>query len=151
MKSIDKKMDSPKPDTQAQNDATNGSRNLEIDESVLDDDKKEILKQVQSNPIVQDQASEEAKSDTDSLEKEDLFANPEPFEQDEIVEEYPMDTLYNKKRVPYIEKNNGSIMLTKNSDYAKAIVHYNKALFAIKLIVDDPNLGTAAAENFITN
>jgi hypothetical protein len=56
------------------------------------------------------------------------------------VEDYSMSNLYNKKRVPYIEKNNGSIMMKEHSNYAKAIEHYNKALLAIKFLVEDRNL-----------
>lgn len=51
-----------------------------------------------------------------------------------------MDTLYNKKRVPYIEKNNGTIMLKEHSNYKAAIEHYNKALFSIKILTEDRNL-----------
>lgn len=57
-----------------------------------------------------------------------------------MISDYLMDTVYNKKRVPYIEKNNGTIMLTKNSDYKRAIEHYNKALFAIKLLLEDQSI-----------
>jgi tetratricopeptide (TPR) repeat protein len=56
------------------------------------------------------------------------------------VEDYPMSNVYNKKRVPYIEKNNGTIMLKEHYNYAKAIEYYNKALFAIKILVEDKNL-----------
>jgi len=66
--------------------------------------------------------------------------DPEPFEQTEVITDYSMDTLYNKKRVPYIEKNNGTLVLTQNSDYKRAIEHYNKALFAIKILLEDQNL-----------
>lgn len=48
-----------------------------------------------------------------------------------------MDTLYTKKKVPYIEKNNGTLYLKRDKNYAKAIEHYNKALFSIKLILED--------------
>lgn len=70
----------------------------------------------------------------------DPNSNPEPFEQTEIVSDYLMDTLYNKKRVPYIEKNNGNICLKEKADYSMAIEHYNKALFAIKVLCEDRNL-----------
>jgi len=66
-------------------------------------------------------------------------ANPDPFEQEEVIEDYPMNNLYNKKRVPYIEKNNGSLYLKENN-YSKAIEHYNKALFSIKILIDDRDL-----------
>lgn len=51
-----------------------------------------------------------------------------------------MNSLYNKKRVPYIEKNNGTIMLKQHQNYMKAIEYYNKALFSIKILVEDKNL-----------
>jgi hypothetical protein len=51
-----------------------------------------------------------------------------------------MNSLFNKKRVPYIEKNNGTIMLKQNHNYMKAIEYYNKALFSIKILVEDKNL-----------
>ena len=66
-------------------------------------------------------------------------ANPEPFEQKEIILDYPMDNLFNKKKVPYIEKNNGSLML-KEKNYTKAVEFYNKALFSIKILTEDRDL-----------
>ena len=78
--------------------------------------------------------------DLDESGEVDPNANPEPFNQTDVINDYRMDTLYNKKRVPYIEKNNGTIMLTKNKDYKAAIEYYNKALFAIKLLVEDREL-----------
>ena len=70
----------------------------------------------------------------------EISLDPEPFEQTEVITEYSMDTLYNKKRVPYIEKNNGTLVLTQSSDYKRAIEYYNKALFAIKILLEDQNL-----------
>ena len=88
-----------------------------------------------------DQMMEESKSGgLDENGGVDPNANPEPFEQTEVVSDYRMDTLYNKKRVPYIEKNNGTIMLKDHSDYRAAIEHYNKALFSIKILIEDQNL-----------
>jgi len=95
------------------------------------------------NPVITeelDNLDEEDKIGHLDEEDHDANRNPEPFEQTEVVDDYPMDTLYHKKRVPYIEKNNGSIVLTQQGDYKRAIEHYNKALFSIKLLVEDRNL-----------
>lgn len=37
--------------------------------------------------------------------------------------------------MPYIEKQNGNILATRN-DYYNAVKHYNKSLFALKMIFD---------------
>lgn len=50
-----------------------------------------------------------------------------------------MNNLFNKKKVPYIEKNNGSIML-KEKNYTKAVEFYNKSLFSIKILTEDREL-----------
>lgn len=101
------------------------------------------LIQCRENPVITeelDNLDEEDKiGHLDEEDKEDN-RNPEPFEQTEVVDDYLMDTLYNKKRVPYIEKNNGSIVLTQQGDYKRAIEHYNKALFSIRLLIEDRNL-----------
>lgn len=81
----------------------------------------------------------------------DPNVNPEPFEQTEVISDYPMNNLYNKKKVPYIEKNNGGIYIKTHGDYKTAIEHYNKALFSIKILLEDQNLnvGDEYAEKVI--
>lgn len=117
-----------KVDTEIQNINEEIKVNQQLSEPSIDD--KELKKSSKAN--LEDNENEDKENEQDF--------NPEPFEQDDIIEDYAMDTLYNKKRVPYIEKNNGSIYLTKHKNYQRAIEHYNKALYAIKLLLEDRNL-----------
>ena len=55
----------------------------------------------------------------------------------EVIEDYPMDTKEAKLEVPFIEKRNGDICLRDNKDYTSAIHHYNKALFSVKILLED--------------
>lgn len=58
-------------------------------------------------------------------------------DQMEVIEDYPMDTEENKKKVPFVEKRNGDICLTQHFDYNRAIHHYNKALMSVKFLSED--------------
>ena len=56
--------------------------------------------------------------------------------QSEVVEEYSTRTKEDKLLVPYIEKQNGNIC-SRKQDYEHAIMHYNKALFAMKMLFEN--------------
>ena len=56
--------------------------------------------------------------------------------QSEVVEEYSTRSKEDKLLVPYIEKYNGNIYANKK-DYEHAIMHYNKALFAMKMLFEN--------------
>ena len=138
---------SPKADTQDSSEVQADQRPADEVQNDLKDEKNPNLEEDKQDPEIADEpekASEDPvtdQSESKEISKEDT-KNPDPFEQEEVIEDYPMDTLYNKKRVPYIEKNNGTIMLTKHNNYAKAIEYYNKALFAIKILIEDQNIAS---------
>ena len=50
-----------------------------------------------------------------------------------------MDTLEEKRQVPFIEKNNGSILAWRQQ-FEQAIAHFNKALLALKVMFEDKEL-----------
>ena len=56
-------------------------------------------------------------------------------DQKEIIEDYPYQTFQDKLKVPYIERFNGNICV-KNQDFTRALKHYSKALFGLKMIFD---------------
>ena len=62
-----------------------------------------------------------------------------PRVEDQLVLEYGMDTIEEKRQVPFIEKNNGSI-LARRQQFDQAIAHFNKALLALKVMFEDKEL-----------
>lgn len=57
--------------------------------------------------------------------------------QVEVIEDYPMDTVENKRKVPFVEKKNGDICLKDLQDYDRAIHHYNKALMSVQFLTQE--------------
>ena len=54
-------------------------------------------------------------------------------EQTVIVNDYPMKTSEQKLKVPYIERFNGNLCVSKG-DFDSAVMHYNKALVGLKML-----------------
>jgi hypothetical protein len=55
-----------------------------------------------------------------------------------VHDDYPTRTDADKLNVPYIEKQNGNIY-AKKLQYEDAIKHYNKALFAMRMLFENEN------------
>ena len=60
-------------------------------------------------------------------------------EQTEVFSTYPIDTDAQKLNVPYIEKQNGNLLVKKDQNYAEASRHYSKALFALSMLQKNEN------------
>ena len=60
-------------------------------------------------------------------------------EQTEVFSTYPTETDAQKLNVPYIEKQNGNILVKKDQNYAEASKHYSKALFALSMLQKNEN------------
>lgn len=58
--------------------------------------------------------------------------------QTEIIEDYPANTIEDKLRVPYIEKQNGNLYAMQFK-FENAINHYNKSLLALKMLFEGMN------------
>ena len=60
-------------------------------------------------------------------------------EQSEVFSSYPTDTDAQKLNVPYIEKQNGNILVKRDQNFAVAAKHYSKALFALSMLQKNEN------------
>ena len=73
----------------------------------------------------------------DDLNFEDLFTDDDDQNETSyktvIVNDYPMKTSEQKLKVPYIERFNGNLCVTKG-DFESAVMHYNKALVGLKML-----------------
>ena len=64
--------------------------------------------------------------------------------QNEVVEDYPMESNEQKLIVPYIERMNGNLCVARG-EFEDAVKHYNKGLLSLKMLFsmeDDPAIQT---------
>ena len=93
---------------------------------------------------VASQKSQEGGQDQNEEEPEVMLSEEQlrtlgTAEQTEVFSSYPTDTDAQKLNVPYIEKQNGNILVKRDQNYAVAAKHYSKALFALSMLQKNEN------------
>lgn len=58
-----------------------------------------------------------------------------------MIENYSSETVEEKLKIPYIEKQNGNI-LAKKEEYEASMKHYSKSLLGVKYLKDSNDINT---------